>query len=64
MGKIKNIIIGFWCKLFNTNESISKKRLKICLKCQDRDGSWCRICGCLLDAKTRVNDEHCPNNLW
>lgn len=37
--------------------------MNICNKCKDKDGAWCGICGCLLDAKTRVPEEHCPNNL-
>lgn len=55
---------GFLFKWCNLNENIRKKRLDICKVCTFRDGKWCGICGCVLDAKTRVKSEHCPKNLW
>lgn len=62
--KVKHIIIGFWYKFTGRNEAMRNSRIKICNKCLDKDGAWCGICGCLLDAKTRVYKEHCPNDLW
>lgn len=62
--KLKHIVIGFWYKLTGQNEAMRNSRIKICNKCSDKDGAWCGICGCLLDAKTRVYKEHCPNDLW
>lgn len=61
---IKNILKGFWNKFANKEKNLSNIRMNICNKCKDKDGAWCGICGCLLDAKTRVPEEHCPNNLW
>lgn len=60
--KVVNIIKGFWFKLINKNANY--KRLDICNACSYKDGKWCGICGCLLDAKTRVSSEHCPKKYW
>jgi hypothetical protein len=27
-------------------------------------GDICDYCGCILDSKTRVEDEHCELNKW
>lgn len=62
--KVVNIIKGFWYKFTNQNNRLQLWRMQICNKCNDRDGKWCGLCGCLLDAKTRVADEHCLKNLW
>lgn len=61
---IRNIVKGFWFAMTGKHEAMMKERIEICNKCSDKDGDWCGICGCLLDAKTRVYKEHCPNDLW
>ncbi len=38
--------------------------MSICKKCKYKDDKWCGVCGCLLDAKTRVIEEKCPMKLW
>ena len=62
--KVKHIALGFWYKFTGKHKCISNKRMAICNSCKYKDGSWCGICGCLLDAKTRVYKEHCPYDLW
>lgn len=65
---IKNILIGWWNKLFNKNEELATKRLQICDKCPHKidsgTTSWCDICGCELDAKARVEEEICHDGRW
>ena len=64
MNKINNILSGFVFKLKDEHRLLRNTRMKICINCEDRDGKFCGICGCLLDAKTRVKDEECPKDLW
>ncbi len=65
---IKNIIIGWYRKLFHKNNELAKKRLAICDKCPHKmkagKSSWCDICGCELDAKARVEEEICHDGRW
>ena len=62
--KFGHIVQGFWYKIIGRNKNMRNKRIAICNTCKYKDGSWCGICGCLLDAKTRVYNESCPNDLW
>ena len=67
--KLFNIIKGWWYRLFNTNEQLAKKRIAICKKCHSRVhidmiGDICDECGCVLAAKSRVEDEQCELNKW
>lgn len=67
--KIKNIFVGTYNNIFNKNKLLSTPRLLICSTCDKRVhikglGDCCSICGCVLQSKTRVSDEKCPNNKW
>ena len=67
--KLINIIKGWYFSLFNKNEQLANKRISICKKCEYRVhieslGDICDECGCILDAKTRVEDEKCELNKW
>lgn len=66
--KVWNIIKGWYYKLFNKKQSIAEERLKICNQCDNRTksalGDTCSLCGCVLDAKTRVKDEYCDIDKW
>ena len=66
--KIINIIKGWYFKIFKKKQDIAKKRLTICNKCDNKVksalGDVCSQCGCVLDAKTRVQDEQCEMNKW
>ena len=67
--EIVNIIKGWYFKIFNKNEQLAIKRIAICNKCNERIhidmlGDICDICGCVLAAKARVEDEQCELNKW
>ncbi len=66
--KIRNIIIGTYRNIFNKNQDLATIRLKYCNKCEDRMlfmGQYiCDQCGCILESKVRVEDEHCVIDKW
>lgn len=41
-------------------------RLSICRDCDNFDNEkWsCKICGCYLDKKAKMNTENCPEDKW
>jgi hypothetical protein len=41
-------------------------RLTICKNCNNFDNEkWsCKICGCYLDKKAKMNTENCPEDKW
>lgn len=52
-------------------EKLATKRKMLCSICPNNSTqkivsliSHCKICGCLLEAKTRVVEEKCPDNKW
>lgn len=65
---IKNIIIGWYRKLTNKNKNLAEYRLNICKKCPYRkkilNEDICDLCGCILDAKVRVENEICYDDRW
>lgn len=63
------IIKSIWFNIINKNENLYEKRLKICNTCNKKInikyvGDVCDICGCILDNKTRIKDEHCDLCKW
>ena len=66
--KIRNIIIGTYRNIFNKNQDLATQRLKYCNKCEHRMmfmGQYiCDQCGCILESKVRVEDEHCMIDKW
>ena len=67
--KLKHIIKGWYYRLFDQNQELAKKRIAICNVCNHREhiemiGDICAECGCVLEAKARVEDEHCELNKW
>ena len=66
--KIRNIIIGTYRNIFNKNQDLATQRLKYCDKCEHRImfmGQYiCDQCGCILESKVRVEDEHCMIDKW
>ena len=66
MKKIRNIIIGWYRKLFNKKPDLAIYRLNICRTCPYKiricKQDLCNLCGCVLDAKVRVEDEQCYDN--
>lgn len=65
---IKNIIIGWYRKLFHKKQTLAEYRLFICNKCPYKkkflNEDICDLCGCVLDAKVRVDEEICYDNRW
>ena len=41
-------------------------RLIICKSCNNLDNEkWsCKVCGCYLDKKAKMNTENCPKDKW
>lgn len=66
--KVWNIIKGWFFKIFKKKQDLASERLTICNTCIHRVetslGYACEQCGCILDAKTRVEDEHCDLDKW
>ena len=66
--KIWHIIKGWFYKLFKKKQNLADIRLAICNTCEHRTetslGYACAQCGCILDAKTRVEDEQCDLDKW
>jgi len=66
--KLKNIIIGTYRNIFNKKQDLATQRLKYCNKCEHRImfmGQYiCDQCGCILESKVRVEDEHCVIDKW
>lgn len=66
---IIHIIIGTWNNIFKRNSKLYKQRFPICKDCENliTFGSKvhiCKLCGCVMESKTRVKDEHCEINKW
>jgi len=38
--------------------------MDICIACPTRKNMRCGNCGCLLEAKTRLPEEECPEGRW
>lgn len=68
INKIRHIIIGWSLKLFGLEDDLANRRLVLCETCCKKVktslGDVCGLCGCVLDAKVRVEDEHCELDRW
>ena len=66
--KVINIVKGWIFKLLKKEQDLADARLSICSNCEFKIntslGEACEQCGCILDAKTRVEDEHCDLDKW
>ena len=66
--KIYHIIIGTYRNIFNKKQDLATLRLQCCNKCEHRImfmGQYiCDQCGCILESKVRVEDEHCIIDKW
>ena len=61
MRKITSIVLGWWYWITNHNNAMAKERLEICAHCELRKGLICSECGCVLQAKARLEEEECPD---
>ena len=66
--KIWHIIIGTYRNVFNKKQDLATQLQKYCNKCEHRImfmGQYiCDQCGCILESKVRVEDEHCIIDKW
>lgn len=60
------IFRSIYYRLINKHKNIA--RLNICKRCVNKEhtsfGDVCSLCGCILDNKTRIKEEHCELNKW
>lgn len=68
---IKQIYQGWKSLILEENKELAEKRLETCLNCDQNTTcgdikitSTCKSCGCVLLAKTRCVECHCPKKLW
>jgi hypothetical protein len=47
-------------------ERVQKERMEMCRSCPFfiKITGQCRMCGCFMEAKTRLADAACPENKW
>lgn len=45
-------------------ETLSKQRMSICNSCKENKLGVCKLCGCILKAKTRELNQKCKINKW
>lgn len=64
MKKLSQILLGWWYMVTNQNNFIAQQRLKVCITCEHRKLGVCKLCGCVLQAKARLNEEDCPAGKW
>lgn len=64
LGKLTNIIHGWYLFLFGKRTKQAKKRIDICKKCEYRKGYFCSVCWCELHAKSTIEEEECPKGFW
>jgi hypothetical protein len=61
----QRIATGFAYLAGGVNEELHDSRVKICHNCPKLVGGLvCQVCGCAVDAKTRLTDESCPIGKW
>lgn len=63
------ILKSIWFNITEKHENLAEERLEICNHCDKKInikyvGDVCDICGCILDNKTRIEDEHCDLCKW
>jgi hypothetical protein len=48
----------------------TEERIEICRKCEFKNWKnnnrslWCKLCGCYVPGKARIENENCPKGLW
>jgi hypothetical protein len=64
MKKIYRIIMGWYYFLTNQKNEMARERLMICVDCPKMSKGLCTSCGCVLQAKARIEEEICPMHKW
>lgn len=60
-------MLGTFNNILGRNKN--SKRSSICARCENKKhlrgfGDYCDICGCIIESKTTIKDEHCPIGKW
>lgn len=62
------ILKGIYFNIFNKHQDIADTRLAICNNCPHKlnvlSQDICDLCGCVLENKTRLENEQCEMNKW
>lgn len=62
------ILKSIYYNVFNKHQDLASHRLSICKKCDKRLNTYlgdiCTDCGCILENKTRLEEEHCDLCKW
>lgn len=53
-------------KHIKTEENEYKRRLDLCVNCENLINGMCRICGCFVEMRAAVKKNYCPDieNKW
>ena len=67
--RAKNVIQGWWNFILDIISDIRYKkefdeRMEICKQCEHNTFGICGLCGCVLKAKTKAEDECCDAGKW
>jgi hypothetical protein len=46
------------------NSKLQQDRVSVCNKCENKDGSKCKVCGCTLSSKIVPIGSTCPLGRW
>lgn len=60
----KKIATGYAYLAAGINQPLSEERMKVCRNCVQLSAGVCKVCGCAVDAKTRLPEEACPLKKW
>ena len=44
--------------------TVKRKRINICDKCEFRKNRQCSLCGCFYRQKAKLSTEDCPKQFW
>lgn len=47
-----------------SEEDKAGNRLEICKGCDHFDGTSCKLCGCVMTWKSKIEAAHCPIDRW
>jgi hypothetical protein len=66
--KIKYILQGYFYWFISKfkelkNHKLYEERMNTCNNCKENEKGICKICGCVLKAKTK-SDSKCPLDKW
>ncbi len=62
------ILKSIYYNIKNKHQDLAESRLNICNQCDHKlatkFGDICELCGCILENKTRLDNELCDLNKW